>query len=739
MNVNTRPREHPCSLEQLEARVLLTGVAAIGFDTTLFGVITAFVIEADVDDATGAVTGDPRFADVTGLGPPASPFWGTFTDSANGGFVASYLSPHTGFDNEWGARFFDSDGYTAGWYTGYDDGSPPTAFGFSMLVERPSDATITDIQGAWVYSLFQFDGLSLTGRDYAGAFTVGGSSFTVVATSITGAPPVIASHQIIASDAEGEYETNNGLHMFLSADKSLMLVVDARSGDGRQSIGVAYRADVAASVTSVAGDFRTTTVTDAFATQQGVEPIDESLLRLRDDGTFAFLDLTDYDAGVITETDTGTYTIAGGVITLDAPGVGTVSFTITDNGRNLIPTRLDIGALSNPVNMFGLATRIPGTGPVDSTILDVALPHRASDGTPQVFERRTDGSWVKVDLLAITGNNVIDASKVTQVESFTDRVSGRLVVAVVADSDLWVFTRTGAGFWSSRNLSDQLNAQPITSNITFVQDLGTDLDASTDDRTTIAAIDAFGDLVFFNQTGATDGFGDPVFSYTNLSDSVLGPGGYATPFFADDIVSYTQSWNGRNVAGLDASGDIWSIWTAPGLGGAWRVSNLSQITGAPPLAGGLAPYVQPWGGTNLAALNIAGEVLVTWWAPGLGGTWYTNNFTTQFNGPNFAAGSTTSWVFSWGGSNIGGLDESTGEVVFFWWAPFQNPDTWRVARLTEPLPPSLPRPVGAMRSFVTDDDQANVYGSGAGNELIRLSWEPGDTNWTIENISSLAM
>jgi len=738
MSLSTRPGGHECSLQQLEPRVLLSSVAVVGFDSSMFGALTAFLIEADVNDTTGAVTGDPRFADVTGLGPPANPFWDTFTDSANGGFAASYLAPFTSFDNEWGARFDDSKGYTAGWYTGYDDGSPTTDFGFSMLVERPDDATINDIQGAWVYSFFQFDGLSLTGRNYTGAFTVGGSSFAIVATSIAGAPPVITSQAIIANDAEGEYETNNGLHMFLSADKSLMLIMDARSGDGRQSIGVAFRADVDATFTSVAGDYRTTAVTDALAVQQGFDPLDESLLRLRDDGTFAILDLTDYDAGTITITDSGDYAIAGGVITLDSPGVGTASFTMTDSGRVLLPTRLDVAPITSPVDMFGLATRIPGTGPVDSSILDVALPQLAPDGTPQVFERRLDGSWVKVDLLAVTGNNVIDPAKVTQIESFTDRISGRLLAAVVADGQLWVFTRSGAGIWSSRNLSDQLNAQLISSNLTLVQDLGPDLDSKTDDRTTIAAIDAFGDLVFFDQTGSTDGFGDPTFRYTNISDDVLGPGGFATPFFPGPIVSYTLPWNGRAIAGLSASGDIWSIWTTPALGGHWRVSNLSQITGAPPLAGGLTPYIQPWGGTNLAALNIAGEVVVTWWTPGLGGTWFTNNLTTLFTGPTFAAGSTTSWVFSWGGSNIGGLSDS-GEVVFFWWAPYQVPNVWRVAQITEPLPPSLPRPVGALHSFVTDDDQANVFGTGAGNELIRLSWEPGDSVWSIENISSLAI
>jgi hypothetical protein len=293
------------------------------------------------------------------------------------------------------------------------------------------------------------------------------------------------------------------------------------------------------------------------------------------------------------------------------------------------------------------------------------------------------------------------------------------------------------GSWSAVGTSFDLGAKSITSNFTVFQDLGADLEDVSDNITRIAAVDSTGDMIFLQQTGQVDADSESVWQYVNITDSQLRPNGFSTPTFSADINSYVQSWNGQNVVGLDLLGNIWSIWWSPASGG-WRSDNLSFITHAPRLVGTIAPYVQSWGGTNIVGLDTAGNVLVTWWTPGFGGDWITTNFTSVFNGPQFQKDSISSWVFSWGGSNVGGLDKD-GEVVFFWWAPGVVNDAWQVADMTAPLPPTDPRPVSELDSFVTDDDQAVIFGTADDGDLIWFSWSPANPVWVVENVTELAV
>ena len=98
------------------------------------------------------------------------------------------------------------------------------------------------------------------------------------------------------------------------------------------------------------------------------------------------------------------------------------------------------------------------------------------------------------------------------------------------------------------------------------------------------------------------------------------------PALVGPIISYVTDWNGLNIAGLDASGNIQSIWWAPGMD-LWRTDNLSAITGASPIAGGLTCYLTSWGGINLAGVDASGDVTVSWWVPSFGGNWVSTNLT----------------------------------------------------------------------------------------------------------------
>src|SRR5262249_24148268 len=151
--------------------------------------------------------------------------------------------------------------------------------------------------------------------------------------------------------------------------------------------------------------------------------------------------------------------------------------------------------------------------------------------------------------------------------------------------------------------------------------------------------------------------------------------------FVGTLTSYSTSWGGLNVAGVDAQGRIWSVWWAPGLD-RWTVSDLSSVSGAPPIVGNLAVYLKPWDGINLAGLDENGDLQVTWWVPSFGASWATDNLTGLTGGPTFVTGILTSYVSDWGALNIAGIDAETGEVKVYWWVPENTEIGWSVTSIS---------------------------------------------------------
>jgi hypothetical protein len=219
-------------------------------------------------------------------------------------------------------------------------------------------------------------------------------------------------------------------------------------------------------------------------------------------------------------------------------------------------------------------------------------------------------------------------------------------------------------------------------------------------------------------------------AYRNLSAVDLTNSGLTTPAFVGGLTSYVTPWNGLNIAGLDGNGDIHTVWTAPGLAG-WTTSNLSNITGAPTLTGGLSPYLTSWGGINLAGANQSGDLTTTWWVPG--GQWSTFNLTASLNGPQLQAASTTTYVTSWDGLNIVGLD-ADGDVIIYWWAPGQA--EWTVTPLGAAIAGDTP-PVGPITGVTGAAGRTSIVGTNNNDQVVRYTWAPGDV-WKFENISSVA-
>ena len=305
--------------------------------------------------------------------------------------------------------------------------------------------------------------------------------------------------------------------------------------------------------------------------------------------------------------------------------------------------------------------------------------------------------------------------------AFTDQKEDRAFVSVVTRGGL-VLIDPQRDASEDRNLTAELpGATPIVDKQTTF--------TSIDGLTFIAGLDPAGDLVLYFQTNEVRTDGEQVWAFANLSRDHLRPQGLDTPAFGDALISYVTSWNGLNIAGLDPSGDIWAVWWAPGMT-LWRANNLSALTGAPPMAGGLTAYVTPWGGINLAGLDAAGEVVVTWWVPKFKGNWAQSNLSNQFGHDGMGGMALTSYVTPWGGLNLAGLD-ADGSLVVYWWAP--GMDRWIVSPLSS-LIPGAALPTGELEASASPDGLVSIFGFSAEGELLRYHWQPGQS-WDAESVT----
>ncbi len=343
-------------------------------------------------------------------------------------------------------------------------------------------------------------------------------------------------------------------------------------------------------------------------------------------------------------------------------------------------------------------------------------------GTVAIVQTGTD--TFRITDVGLASNTPTDA---TQVVAWYDAnlpvqggVGGTRLFAAT-DAGLVMFTPNVAGDYDAVNVSTQVTqAEFIASGMTLFVDTG--------GVVYVAGLNSEGDVLTYVGTGSgpsfTMGFG------RNLSDQDLANQGLETPGFVGGLTSYVNPWNGLNIAGLDANGDIHTVWFAPGLT-QWTTSNISDITGAPTLTGGLSPYLTSWGGINLAGADQNGDLTTTWWVPG--GEWSTFNLTSSLDGPQLQAASTTTYVTSWDGLNIVGLD-TDGDIIIYWWAPGQT--VWTVTPLGELIDGDAP-PTGAITGVTSPEGRTSILGVNNQDEVVRYTWAPGQT-WQFENLSSIA-
>ncbi len=281
----------------------------------------------------------------------------------------------------------------------------------------------------------------------------------------------------------------------------------------------------------------------------------------------------------------------------------------------------------------------------------------------------------------------------------------------------------GQGDYDALNLSTTTGGETIASSMTRFVGIG--------GTVFIAGLSSDGDMLLYAGTTTTSNGATTLnWTFANLSTQDLETRGLTTPAFVGSLSSYVTPWGGLNIAGLDADGDIHTVWTSNAFN-FWTTNNLSDITGAPVLTGGLSPYLTSWGGINLAGADQSGDLTTTWWVPG--GEWSTFNLTASLDGPQLQASTTTTYVTSWNGLNIVGLD-TEGEVIVYWWAPGQT--SWTASALGAAIASDTP-PTGAITGISAPGGRTSVVGINNMDEVVRYTWAPGDT-WRFENLSDIA-
>lgn len=359
-------------------------------------------------------------------------------------------------------------------------------------------------------------------------------------------------------------------------------------------------------------------------------------------------------------------------------------------------------------------------------------------GRPIAFyQSAATSGWQVSDIGLQTGAPAIAGQTIT----WADPKDGRFYVAAPTVSGLLLFTRNSDGFWKARNLNDEIPAAsflPVSTGLTTFTSTG---DQTSTDIVSIAGLTSEGHIVLFTQASKTATNGNYPWTFVNVHGLDLAPRGMATPAFVGPLVSYVTSWNGQNIVGLDSSGRVQAVWRSPGFDTfRWRVDDLSTLTGAPALTGGLTPYLTPWGGVNLAGTNSGGKVVVTWWNgdPSLG--WNTNNLSDEFGGTNptpLVVGSLSSYVYPWGGLNVAGRS-ADGKIIVYWWGgpgDLVEP-TWKVTVLTDFISGATPVN-GSISTTISPAGQINLTGLSNNGEVLRYNWKP-DGAWNVQNLTTLA-
>lgn len=414
---------------------------------------------------------------------------------------------------------------------------------------------------------------------------------------------------------------------------------------------------------------------------------------------------------------------ASGGVVQDQRGFGRI------NGANP-----EIGAYEwFPTNGFSLAV-LDGSRSQSTAI---------SNDTHVTVMRNTDG-----DLVAMTGGTTVwTAQRLRDYTSapavtgdpvvWADPNDGLVYVAAPSAEGFILLRRTNDGAWSYRNLSTEYSvsgtASPQGVLTFFVSRPG-----SGNPLVTVAGLTDAGQIVAFQQSTAA-GANEASWTFRNISAD-LNSQGMTTPVFTQ-MTSYVTSWNQWTLAGLDPAGNVQGVWVNVASFTTWRVDNLSAITGADPLTGELDVTLTTWGGIRFSGADSSGNLVGTWWNPGLGaGNWKQTNMTAQVVGlaPGLTSGQLTAWFATGNRISYAGYS-SGGDVISYFWQPGDG-GVWSVANLTDFVTDNSTRPSGPITAYVSPVGTVSLVAADSNDNLVRLWSSDGEPdNFNLNILSDLAV
>lgn len=375
----------------------------------------------------------------------------------------------------------------------------------------------------------------------------------------------------------------------------------------------------------------------------------------------------------------------------------------------------------------GLLNAIPGVAaaPAGAAVVGVINEH----GQTTLFQKISGGTgWIAVD----PDRDQTLASPTYNVTTWRDPKDGRFYGAVPTSGGLLLYTNLGPSVWSTRNLTSEITgAGLIESEITTWR-----TNPTRNNVVRIVGMLENGDVVQYEQMLARNGV-NFAWRYKNLSDDLRALG-ETTPDFQGRLIAYTTAWDAWHIAGLDSSGQIQTIWRASHMN-QWVLSNLSTITGAPPLSGGLSVYLTTWKGINLAGVDSNGDLRITWWVPQFGGNWAISNLTDAISAPAIVGASIASFNTPGGGLNIAART-TDNDLIVFWWVPNAPGNQWRVQNVTD-LVTNTNSPLtltGSLTAIASGDGVASIVGQGPDGKIVRYFGSVIAQSWVMEDLTDLA-
>ncbi|MBC7771227.1 MAG: hypothetical protein H7210_01905 [Pyrinomonadaceae bacterium] len=761
------------ALEPLERRAYFSApyeFAAVGIRFDGGGVPQAYLAEGTIG-SDSAITGTTRFATLIGAGVPQPIDWTSYNRTPGGTFEFGTRTDFTPYHSQSGTQFLVEERYAVGTFVGRDDQGSPRDY--AVLAQRALDElSLADFRNALIPGL-QLQMTRLVTQGQLESVTVD----VTLNHEVPETQPLeltfryqLASGEVtavrqVASYESGRLTLDDGEVLMLSGSRDAAILADLNNADG--IVGIAsgrvfggdrqngrYRGNIVVSGPLSAAFFGVDpSAIGPTGTAVADVVFDLNLNSLQDPtgafNTFSIYRQSEFDAGNRTPIVTGHWRDAP-----EAPEPFLLPTTrtelVADDGtvvvlRGGIARYLTFDELNGPADgheeLFGNVASAVRAG---HQVVEYQA-HVDASGHPIAF---VDARFVNellitspysIDLVEEVGGSPVVGELTTSNYEGAQFWAG---VSATGEVQVWRFQDQYG--WTYSNLTASLpGARPVVGGL-YHTEYSTDAFFEDPSRKQfLSGFDADGQFVVYQQTGGQ--LLDPASVWTFVDAEANGFGGGATrPEFTTGLSGWGSLWGAAHFAGLDTSGDIWSIWWAPTLS-QWQVTEISTNSGTPALVGELSVIRTPWSTFHLHGTDPSGNLIVTWWAPGFT-NWQAQNLTQELGGPTLAADSLTSnYHVGLGTMNIVGRDPG-GQARDYWWTASLG---WRISTLSIDIEPSL-IPTGPWQitgtTWATEPLQAHVeysqslLGHNVQGDLVRLLWRSHEPDaWELQNLTLLSL